>query len=111
MATMVVGKAELCSDVMAVGNNVCQSPMTCYNACIQRHPNGKPSCQQNTCMCIYECALPPPRKCNVGLGRCFTGCDDKCCKSKCAFAKLGGVGFCDDTLGKQNSLCQCQYTC
>lgn len=52
------------------------------------------------------------KKCNIGLGRCNDDkCDAKCCVTKCANQFLDGVGFCDTSLGPDNGLCQCQYTC
>ncbi|XP_028761423.1 defensin-like protein 182 [Neltuma alba] len=111
-AMVAVGEARVCSDVVAVGN-ACDAAQggACYNACIQRRPNGKPTCERNTCMCYYECIVPPPKKCNLGLGRCSSACNDQCCNSKCASAHPGGGGYCDDSLGKQNSVCQCSFPC
>ncbi|KAI9120463.1 hypothetical protein K1719_007496 [Acacia pycnantha] len=111
-ATVREGEAGVCSDVVAVGT-VCNAAPggDCYNACIQRHSDGKPACEQNTCMCYYQCSSPPSKKCNLGLGRCTSACSDQCCNSQCASSHPGGVGYCDDSLGKSNSLCQCQFPC
>ena len=106
-----IGEAEVCSDgVPSDGPCDATSPNgACYKNCIGRHPRGQANCVGNFCQCVYEC--PPFMKCNVGFGRCTAACDEKCCNSKCAKAHVLGVGICDDSLGKQNSLCQCQYPC
>ncbi|XP_054801553.1 defensin-like protein 182 [Prosopis cineraria] len=109
---VMMGNANVCSDVVGVGNPCNAAPGgACYNDCIAKHSNGKAVCEGGTCMCYYECAGPPTKKCNVGLGRCSADCQDQCCASKCSSSHPGGVGYCDDSLGKQNALCQCQYPC
>ncbi|KAM2039454.1 hypothetical protein ACFX1T_012892 [Malus domestica] len=51
------------------------------------------------------------KTCNAGLGRCTESCNNDCCTSNCAKQHSGGVGYCDDSLGGSNSLCQCNHPC
>ena len=102
------GEADVCSYEQPGTSCDASQKGACYLNCFARLA-GKAKCIGNICQCVYEC--PPYMKCNVGFGRCTAACDEKCCNSKCAKAHVLGVGICDDSLGKQNSLCQCQYPC
>lgn len=51
------------------------------------------------------------KRCNDGLGRCNEQCDEDCCVKNCLGYHANGVGYCDDSLGRANALCQCSYPC
>ncbi|KAF1867753.1 hypothetical protein Lal_00050186 [Lupinus albus] len=83
----------------------CGDPGQCDQRCKAKHSGGEGKCGLGLCTC-YHCKENPP--CDGAIGLCGIGCDENCCKAKCA-DKFKGVGYCNQ-IGSY-SQCACQYDC
>ncbi|KAL2997662.1 hypothetical protein AAZX31_09G053200 [Glycine max] len=86
---------------------VCPAKNGCNAKCSKIHEGGQGICENNHCMCNFDCKI-----CDVVLSDQLLGCTDISCTSECVakYPGKGATGYCV-SFGQPYTNCHCQYQC